>query len=615
MHERIASGHRGDDVTQQALCGRVASTRHELAGSLRAENELCHAARLSSRRCDVRWSRLSNEVSGRLIHWPTECQQKMRTRRPGGRVKQYRMRAERLSHRVEQQQCPFVELAVTENQFAHVCIDPEWNESSIGSRCTNPFRLVRNVPRVDAVDDDPTRISVASVVQRFDQRSEIRIGVKSHHAASNCKRRRATDAPEYGPSSPGVCNFFVYNAFRMLRFLSAGESHGQALVITLDGMPAGLDVDIDALNAQLRRRQGGYGRGRRMAIESDRAEILAGVRRGKTTGAPIAMLIRNRDWVNWQQTMHVEHDMPEGASGTKRPEVTRPRPGHADLAGAVKYGHEDIRDVLERASARETASRVAAGSLARQLLAHFGIRIASHVSSIGDVALPEDRVVSFDEARAIDDEAPLRCADSQLQQKMIAFIDAAKDAGDTVGGSFEVIATGVPPGLGSYVQWDRKLDGRLAQVVMCIHAIKAVGIGIGPDASFRPGSRVHDEILPPRPEAVPPVRPTNRAGGLEGGVTNGQDVRVTGFMKPIATLMKPLRSVDLNTLTDAPAAIERSDVCAVPAAAVVGEAMVALVLADAFLEKFGGDSIEEIARHYEATAEQVRRRFTSRTTA
>src|SRR6185503_13266268 len=365
----------------------------------------------------------------------------------------------------------------------------------------------------------------------------------------------------------------------MLRFLTAGESHGQALVMTLDGMPAGLELDIDALNAQLRRRQGGYGRGRRMQIESDRAEILAGLRRGRTTGAPIAMLIRNRDWVNWQQTMHVEREMPESASGTRRPEVTRPRPGHADLAGAIKYGHEDIRDVLERASARETASRVAAGSIARQLLARFDIRIASHVSSIGDVALPQDRIVSFDEA------------------------------GDTVGGSFEVIATGVPPGLGSYVQWDRKLDGRLAQAVMCIHAIKGVGIGIGPEAAFRPGSRVHDEILPPRTEADAPARPTNRAGGLEGGVTNGQDVRVTAFMKPIATLMKPLRSVDLNTLTDAPAAIERSDVCAVPAAAVVGEAMVALVLADAFLEKFGGDSIDEIARHYEATAEQVRRRF------
>jgi len=401
----------------------------------------------------------------------------------------------------------------------------------------------------------------------------------------------------------------------MLRFLSAGESHGQALVITVDGMPAGLDLDVDALNAQLRRRQGGYGRGRRMAIESDRAEILAGVRHGRTTGAPIALLIRNRDWVNWQQTMYVEREMPEAASGTKRADVTRPRPGHADLAGAIKYGHEDIRDVLERASARETASRVAAGSLARQLLGQFGVRIASHVSAIGDVVLPATRTVSFDEAQALDDDAPLRCADTSLQQQMMAFIDAAREAGDTVGGAFEVIATGVPPGLGSYVQWDRKLDGRLAQAVMCIHAIKAVGIGIGPEVAFRPGSRVHDEILPPESDAHAPQRPTNRAGGLEGGVTNGEDVRVSGFMKPIATLMKPLRSVDLSTLTDAPAAIERSDVCAVPAAAVVGEAMVAFVLADAFLEKFGGDSIEEIARHYEATAEQVRRRFTSRTTA
>jgi chorismate synthase len=416
-----------------------------------------------------------------------------------------------------------------------------------------------------------------------------------------------------GPAE--VCNFFVYNFSSMLRFLSAGESHGQALVITLDGMPAGLDLDIDALNAQLRRRQGGYGRGRRMAIESDRAEVLAGVRHGRTTGAPIALLIRNRDWVNWQQTMYVEREMPEAASGSRRAEVTRPRPGHADLAGAIKYGHEDIRDVLERASARETASRVAAGSLARQLLGRFGVRIASHVSAIGDVMLPAGRTVSFNEAQAIDDEAPLRCADSQLQPQMIAFIDAAREAGDTVGGAFEVIATGIPPGLGSYVQWDRKLDGRLAQAVMCIHAIKGVGIGLGPEAAFRPGSRVHDEILPPSSDAHAPLRPTNRAGGLEGGVTNGEDVRVSGFMKPIATLMKPLRSVDLHTLGEAPATIERSDVCAVPAAAVVGEAMVAFVLADAFLEKFGGDSIEEIARHYEATAEQVRRRFTSRTTA
>jgi chorismate synthase len=398
----------------------------------------------------------------------------------------------------------------------------------------------------------------------------------------------------------------------MLRFLTAGESHGQALVVTVDGMPAGLQLDIDALNLQLRRRQGGYGRGRRMQIESDRAEILSGVRHGVTTGAPIAMLIRNRDWVNWQQTMYVEAEKPEGATGPEhRPDVTRPRPGHADLAGAIKYGHTDIRDVLERASARETAARVAAGSLARQLLGRFGVRIASHVSAIGGVAIAANRFVTFDEAVALPDD-PLRCADTELQQRMIAAIDAAKEAGDTLGGAFEVIAAGVPPGLGSYVQWDRKLDGRLAQAIMCIHAIKAVGIGIGPDVAFRPGSRVHDEILPPHRDADLPVRPSNNAGGLEGGVTNGQDLRVSGFMKPIATLMKPLRSVDLNTLQDAPAAIERSDVCAVPAAAVVGEAMVAFVLADAFLEKFGGDSIDEIERHRAATAEDVARRFTAR---
>ena len=403
----------------------------------------------------------------------------------------------------------------------------------------------------------------------------------------------------------------------MLRFLTAGESHGQALVVTLDGMPAGLDLDISALDAQLRRRQGGYGRGRRMAIESDRAEILAGVRHGRTTGAPISLLIRNKDWVNWQQTMYVEAEMPEGASGAKRSGVTRPRPGHADLAGAIKYGHDDIRDVLERASARETAARVAAGSLARQLLARFGVGIASHVSAIGNVLLPESRIVSFDEAAALSDDAPIRCVDRELELQMVAFIDAAKAAGDTVGGAFEVIAHGVPPGLGSYVQWDRKLDGRLAQAVMCIHAIKGVGIGLGPEAAVRPGSRVHDEILPPpatagAPDAAidrAPRRPTNNAGGLEGGVTNGQDIRVAGFMKPIATLMKPLRSIDITTLADSPAAIERSDVCAVPAAAVVGEAMVAFVLADAFLEKFGGDSIGEIEAHYAASTAQLRQRF------
>src|SRR5688572_16891522 len=252
----------------------------------------------------------------------------------------------------------------------------------------------------------------------------------------------------------------------MLRFLTAGESHGQGLFVTMDGVPAGLPLDIDALNAQLKRRQGGYGRGRRMQIESDRAEVWAGVRHGRTTGAPVALLIRNRDWVNWQQTMYVEATMPEGATGTRRTEVTRPRPGHADYAGALKYGHDDIRDVLERASARETAARVAAGSLARQLLAQFGITLASHVSAIGDVVVPPGRTVTFAEADALPDEAPLRCVDEAAQQRMMAAIDAAKEAGDTLGGAFEIIVTGLPPGLGSFVQWDRKLDGLLAQAMM-----------------------------------------------------------------------------------------------------------------------------------------------------
>ena len=401
----------------------------------------------------------------------------------------------------------------------------------------------------------------------------------------------------------------------MLRFLTAGESHGQALVATLDGIPAGLTLDFAQIDAQLRRRQGGYGRGRRMAIESDHAEILSGVRQGSTTGAPIALLIRNKDWVNWQQTMFTEPQMPADATGSRKPPVTRPRPGHADLAGAIKYDHDDIRDVLERASARETTARVAAGSVARQLLTRFDIRITSHVSAIGDVALPPSRVVTADDARRLPEDAPLRCVDPDVERRMMAAIDAARDAGDTLGGVFEVIATGVPIGLGSYAQWDRKLDGRLAQALMCIHAIKAVGIGIGPEVAVRPGSRVHDEILPPADDLADRlVRPTNNAGGLEGGVTNGEDVRVTGFMKPISTLMKPLRSVDLSSLSEAPAAIERSDVCAVPAAAVVAEAMVALVLADAFLEKFGGDSIDEIEAHYAATTDQVQRRFIRRST-
>src|SRR5581483_4216399 len=272
----------------------------------------------------------------------------------------------------------------------------------------------------------------------------------------------------------------------MLRFLTSGESHGQALITVLEGVPSGLAIDFDAVTAELRRRQGGYGRGRRMAIESDRAEPLSGVRHGRTTGAPIALMIRNKDWENWQRTMHVEPEAPEGATGQERAAVTRPRPGHADLAGAVKYGHDDIRNVLERASARETASRVAVGAIARQVLRELGTDIVSHVVSIGSVGLADPLALTYEDVRAIKQDAPLHCADSAIEQQMIAEIDRARDAGDTIGGSFEVLAHDVPPGLGSYVQWDRKLDGRLAQALMSIPAIKAVGMGRGPQAAALP---------------------------------------------------------------------------------------------------------------------------------
>ena len=400
----------------------------------------------------------------------------------------------------------------------------------------------------------------------------------------------------------------------MLRFLTAGESHGRALITILEGIPSGLTIDFAALTAELRRRQGGYGRGRRMVIESDRADAISGVRHGVTTGAPIALMIPNKDWENWQRTMHVEAAMPADASGADRAPVTRPRPGHADLAGFVKYGHDDMRNVLERASARETAARVAVGAIARQLLRTVGVDIVSHVTRIGSAAVASPQAIPYERVRAIGADTPLHCADSAVEQRMIEEIDRAREAGDTMGGAFEVIAHGVPPGLGSHVHWDRKLDGRLAQALMSIPAIKGVGIGRGPTAAMLPGSRLHDEILPGT--AARPVvgvdRPTNNAGGLEGGVTNGQDLRVSGYMKPIATLMKPLRSVDLATMEESPAAIERSDVCAVPAAAVVGEAMVALILADAALEKFGGDSMQELVDNFRAFRDRTAARFAKR---
>jgi len=382
----------------------------------------------------------------------------------------------------------------------------------------------------------------------------------------------------------------------------------------LEGMPAGLPIDFDAITAQLRRRQGGYGRGRRMAIESDRAQALSGIRHGVTTGSPIALVIPNKDWENWQRTMSIEAAPPTDTPGVDRPVVTRPRPGHADLAGIAKYGHEDIRNVLERASARETASRVALGAIARQLLHQLETEIVSHVVSIGAASIPDALAVTFEDVENIPADSALHCVDRGVEQRMIAEIDAAREAGDTMGGSFEVIARGVPVGLGSHVQWDRKLDGRLAQALMSIPAIKGVGIGRGPAVASLPGSRIHDEILPAtgsaRTRELPVVRPTNNAGGLEGGITNGQDLRITSYMKPIATLMKPLRSIDINTLELSPAAIERSDVCAVPAAAVVGEAMVAIILAEAALEKFGGDSLDEILANWHAVRTRTSERFT-----
>jgi chorismate synthase len=404
--------------------------------------------------------------------------------------------------------------------------------------------------------------------------------------------------------------FFDVKYAAVLRFLTAGESHGQALVAIVEGLPAGLRVDAEVIAGHLQRRQQGYGRGRRMAIESDRAEILSGVRGGESIGGPIALLIRNRDWENWQRTMWVSPEVPADTPGANRAPVTRPRPGHADLAGAVKYDRADIRDVLERASARETAARVAAGAVVAQFLRAVDIEITSHVVAIGSVSLPAAHTVSFDRAAALPSSSRLRCVDTDLESRMIEQIDRAREAGDTVGGAFEVIARGVPPGLGSYTHWDRKLDGQLAQAIMSIHAIKAVGIGLGVEGSTLRGSQVHDEILVG--DGASPwnwARPTNNAGGLEGGVSNGEEVRITAFMKPISTLMKPLRSLDLATMEEAPATVERSDVCAVPAAAVVGEAMMALVLAGAFLEKFGGDAMPDVRASYDTWRERQQARF------
>ena len=381
-----------------------------------------------------------------------------------------------------------------------------------------------------------------------------------------------------------------------LRFLTAGESHGQALVAILEGIPAGLEITEDYIAADMHRRQGGYGRSRRQQLEVDRAQILGGVRHGRTFGSPIAMLIANRVWEDWQEVMQV------GPYDGDPKKVTRLRPGHADLAGTMKYGFDDVRNILERASARETAARVAVGAVCRRFLEEFGIAIHSHTTSIGDV----HATVEGEPDWAAVDENAVRSGDPAAGESMIVAIDAAKEAGDTLGGTFEMWATGVPIGLGSHVQWDRKLDGQLAQAVMSIHATKGVEIGAGFSVAEGPGSEAHDVIMPPdRWNGRPWSRETNRAGGLEGGMTNGEPVVVRGALKPISTLSRPLPSVDLHTGEPIQAHYERSDVCTVPAAGVIGEAMVAIVLARAVLEKFGGDSLPETKRNLEAYRQTI----------
>jgi len=387
----------------------------------------------------------------------------------------------------------------------------------------------------------------------------------------------------------------------MFRFTTAGESHGRALVAIVEGLPAGLPIDTDQINHELWRRQQGYGRGGRMKIEQDQIEILSGVRHGLSLGSPLALTIENKDWANWNEVMATDaREIP--AEQSRR--VKRPRPGHADLAGGLKYDAHDLRNVLERASARETAARVACGAIAKQLLANFGIEIRSHVIQLGGIpGLPLE--LTFDQIASISDDSPLRCADKDIEQNMIALIDQKKSEGDTLGGIFEVVARKVPPGLGSHTSWDQKLDGLLAQALMSIHAVKAVAIGAGIEASSLPGSEVHDEISY-NDETKEFIRATNRAGGLEGGVTNGEEIRVRGHLKPISTLRRALRSVDIDTKEEEKAAFERSDITVVPAAGVIGEAMVALVLATAMREKFGGDSLGEMKRNFEGYREQLR---------
>jgi len=388
----------------------------------------------------------------------------------------------------------------------------------------------------------------------------------------------------------------------MLRYLTAGESHGRALTTIVEGLPAGFSIDIDAVNRDLSRRQSGYGRGGRMKIEKDAVQVLSGIRHGKSLGSPVALLVENRDWVNWTEVMSPtpigEYSDPRSAQKLR----TRPRPGHADLVGALKYDHADLRNVLERASARETTMRVAAGALAKQVLLPFGIRVAGHVRSIGSVSAPEQEL-TIDQLIARAEASEVRCADPEASSRMIAEIDSAKRDGDSLGGVVEVVATGLPPGLGSHVHYDRKLDGALGAALLSIQAAKGVEIGDAFANAARRGSQAHDAIGWSAERGY--YRTSNRAGGLEGGMTNGMDLVVRVAFKPIATLYKPLPSVEIDTHAEAAAEIERSDACAIPAAAVIAECVVAFELARFTLGKFGGDSAQECLRNWRGYMAQV----------
>ena len=383
-------------------------------------------------------------------------------------------------------------------------------------------------------------------------------------------------------------------------FTTTGESHGRALIATIEGLPAGLAIDQEFINHELWRRQQGYGRGGRMKIETDTAQIIAGVRHGETLGSPVAIMVENKDFQNWIEVMSPEKP-PRPPERDRK--VIRPRPGHADLVGGIKYDRRDLRDILERASARETTMRVAVGAFAKLMLREFGVEIASHVIRLGEISI-EDQEVGWERIQAIYDDVALRCADKAAEQKMIERIDQAGVEGDTLGGVFEVVAKGCAPGLGSHTSWSGKLDGQLAQAIMSIHAVKAVEIGEGVANASKPGSQVHDEIVYNK-DLRTFGRTSNRAGGLEGGMTNGEELRVRGYLKPIATLRKRLRSVNIETREPIESDFERSDVTAVPAAGVIGESMVAITIARAMREKFGGDSMREMRRNFDNYQQQI----------